>query len=186
MTTPPAIAQDYDRLSTDGFVYDNTWYHGTSSGLVANILQHGLMRSGDTELEKSLHNTMTAIGDRMDEHPEPVFLSPAKSLAWYWALQTVRKRHTRLGCDEEPVIIAVTLADDNPLQVLPDVGAASILMHPEGEDYLAYLSGIYQERDLPHPNLNPVQADRLDYLKKLGLAYCNADISPEFLQVVSS
>ncbi|MYM62456.1 hypothetical protein [Pseudomaricurvus sp. HS19] len=185
MTTPPVVAQDYDRLTADGFVYDNTWFHGTSSGLLENILQQGLKRSGDAELETALHNTMTTIGDRMTDHQEPVFLCPAKSLAWYWALQTVRKRHSRLGNDEEPVILAVTLGEDSALQVLPDVGAASILMHPEGEDYLAYLSGIYHERDLPHPSLNPVQADRLDYLKKLGLAYCNADIGPEYLQLVT-
>ncbi len=184
MTTPPDIAQDYDRLTADGFVYDNTWYHGTSSALVDGILQQGLKRSGDAEAEAAMHNTMTTIGDRLSEHQEPVFLCPAKSLAWYWALQTVRKRHARLGTEEEPVVIAVTLNGDAP-QVQPDVGAASILMHPEGEDYLAYLSGIYHERNLPHPNLDPVQADRLDYLKKLGLAYCNADIAPGCLQLVT-
>jgi hypothetical protein len=184
MTTPPLYAQDYDRLGADGFLCDNIWYHGTSSALAEKILTTGLKRSGDSDMNNAVQNTMATIGDNMGTHEEPLFLCPAKSLAWYWALQTVHKRHTHLGTDEQPVIIAITMPDELAQEVKPDVGAASILMHPEGEDYLAYLCGIYQARDLPHPNLEPVQAERMDYLKKLGLAYFNGDLDCSLLQQI--
>jgi len=56
------------------------------------------------------------------------------------------------------------------------VGAASLLLVKEGENFMAYLAGIYQGNGFGAPEIDLMKADRLEYLSKLGMAYFNADI----------
>ncbi len=179
----PAFLNDaHEVLTPQGFTCTNTWYHGTSSALIESIQSQGLKRSGDQALREAAKKTMATIGDRLSEHPEPVFLTPSKALAYYWALQTVQNRKLRFHGDEAPVVLAVTLTDDINAAVKPDVGAASLLLLQEGEQYLAYLVGLYQEQGLTPPEIDLMKAQRMDYLNRLGMAYIDQDIPANCIQ----
>jgi hypothetical protein len=186
MANTPAFLKDAkDLLSEQGFATGDTWYHGTSSALVKSIKQQGLLRSGDKELKAAAKKTMATIGNDYEESVEPVFLTQSKELAFYWAEQTVRERLIRLEGDDQPVVLAVTLPEVLNANVKPDVGAASILLLKEGESFMAYLAGIYQEQNLGIPEIDLMKADRLEYLNTLGMAYFNSDIDATFVEVVA-
>lgn len=185
MTTPAFLKDAKDLLSEQGFATSNTWYHGTSSALVDSIKAQGLKRSGDKALNAAAKKTMATIGNNYTESVEPVFLTQSKELAFYWAEQTVRNRSARIGGDEHPVVIQVTLPEEQNSKVKTDVGAASLLMVKEGEAYLAYLAGAYEESNLTVPEIDLMKADRMDYLNKLGMAYFDDDIEAECLQLVT-
>ncbi len=183
--TPAFLKDAQDLLSEQGFTASNVWYHGTSSALVESIKQQGLIRSGDLALNEAAKKTMATIGNNYTETTEPVFLTQSKGLAFYWAQQTVRNRSVRIEGEELPVVFKVELPDELNSQVKPDVGAASLLMIKEGERFLAYVAGIYQNNNLEVPEINLMKADRMDYLNKLGMAYFNDDIAPSYLTLVS-
>ncbi|MAC46488.1 MAG: hypothetical protein CMI12_06510 [Oceanospirillum sp.] len=183
--TPAFLKDAQDLLSEQGFTASNVWYHGTSSALVESIKQQGLIRSGDLALNEAAKKTMATIGNNYTETTEPVFLTQSKELAFYWAQQTVRNRSVRIEGEELPVVFKVELPDELNSQVKPDVGAASLLMIKEGERFLAYVAGIYQNNNLEVPEINLMKADRMDYLNKLGMAYFNDDIAPSYLTLVS-
>ncbi|WP_028301735.1 hypothetical protein [Oceanospirillum beijerinckii] len=183
--TPAFLKDAQDLLSEQGFTASNVWYHGTSSALVESIKQQGLIRSGDLALNEAAKKTMATIGNNYTETTEPVFLTQSKELAFYWAQQTVRNRSVRIEGEELPVVFKVELPDELNSQVKPDVGAASLLMIKEGERFLAYVAGIYQNNNLKVPEINLMKADRMDYLNKLGMAYFNDDIAPSYLTLVS-
>jgi hypothetical protein len=186
MANTPAFLKDAkDLLSEQGFATGDTWYHGTSSALVESIKQQGLLRSGDRELKAAAKKTMATIGNVYEESVEPVFLTQSKELAFYWAEQTVRERLIRLEGDDRPAVLAVTLPEALNAKVKPDVGAASILLLKEGEDFMAYLAGIYQEHSFGIPEIDLMKADRLEYLYTLGMAYFNADIDAACIDVVT-
>jgi len=69
--------------------------------------------------------------------------------------------------------------------VMPDVGAASLLMIKDGESYMLYVAKIYQDCDAGVLDIDLMKANRLEYLSKLGMAYINQDIDAEFVSLVS-
>lgn len=185
MSSIPNTLQDAkDLLSNNGFVVGKTWYHGTSSGLTTSIQTHGLKRSGDKALKQSAKQIMATIGNSYTETIEPVFLTQSKELAYYWAEQTIKERgvHTE---KEEPVVIAINLSEEINDKVKPDVGAASLML-VQGNDYLDYLSAIYKKCGFDAPVIDPAKADRMDYLNKLGMAYIDQNIDPEFIECVKA
>jgi hypothetical protein len=187
MTDTPAFLKDAkDILSEQGFATCNLWYHGTSSALVNSIKKQGLKRSGDKAQKAAAKKTMATIGNSYTESIEPVFLTQSKELAFYWAEQTVRNRSVLVEGDEQPAVFAVTLPEELNAKVKPDVGAASLLLIPEGEKFMAYLAGIYQANGLKVPEIDLMKADRLEYLAKLGMAYFNADIDTSCLELISA
>ena len=186
MTDTPAFLQDAKDLLTDqGFATSSTWYHGTSSALVDSIKEQGLKRSGDKALKAAAKKTMATIGNSYTESIEPVFLTQSKELAFYWAAQTVRDRSVRVEGAEQPVVFAVNLPEKLNANVKPDVGAASLLLVKEGENFMAYLAGIYQENGFDAPEIDLMKADRMEYLSKLGMAYYNTDIDATYLSLIT-
>ncbi len=193
MNTIPGYCNDVkERLTEGGFSTSNVWYHGTSSALWESINKTGLQRSGDAAMRQAEKQTMATIGGNYTESIEPVFITPSKALAYYWARQKVQDRNMRLGNDETPIVIQITLPDssDDSLdtstsgtintRVKPDVGIASLLLIKEGEHYMAFLSELYKSTGLTNlvlSEINPAKADRMDYLSKLGAAYINTDIA---------
>ncbi|MDF1688786.1 MAG: hypothetical protein V2J13_05745 [Cycloclasticus sp.] len=186
MSDTPNYLQDAAALLTkDGFATGNVWYHGTSSALANSIKSNGLKRSGDQELKQAAKSTMATIGNNYTESIEPVFLTQSKELAYYWAKQTVRERSVRFEGKESAVVFAIELPDEQNANVLPDVGAASLLMVKEGESYMAYVAKVYQDCDAGVLDIDLMNAHRLEYLNKLGMAYINNDIDAEFVSLVS-
>jgi hypothetical protein len=83
-------------------------------------------------------------------------------------------------------VFAVKLPEELNLKVKPDVGAASLLLLKEGENFMAYLAGIYQVNGFGIPDIDLMQADRLAYLNILGMAYLNSDIEASYLDIISA
>lgn len=178
MTSIPKHLQDAKTLLTEnGFATGDTWYHGTSSALIASIKGQGLRRSGDKALNQAAVKTMATIGNNYTESVEPVFLTQSKELAYYWAQQTVRERSVRFEGEEQPIVLEVNLSEKQRAKVRPDVGAISLLMMSVGEQFMAHLAKVYQENDIAGPDIDLRTADRMDYLNKLGMAYIDEDIS---------
>jgi hypothetical protein len=184
--TPQHLQDAKNLLSTDGFATNGIWYHGTSSALLPSIQEQGLNRSGDIALNQAAKNTMATIGNHYTESVEPVFLTQSKELAYYWASQTVHNRHIRFEGDEEPVVVAVNLSQPQQEKVKPDVGAASLLLMESGEKFMVNLAQIYQNSGLDTPDIDLMNADRMTFLNKLGMAYINQDISVEFIEQVTA
>jgi len=183
MIKTPAFLQDTQTvLTSQGFVSGDVWYHGTSSALVDSITAQGLLRSGDRELNEAVKKTMATIGDSYAKTIEPIFLTQSKELAFYWAKQTVKNRSSRLASDEQAVVFAVILSEKLNAQVKPDVGAASLLLTKEGENYMAYLGGVFEANNLDFPKIDLMKADRMEYLNTLGMAYIDADIDTSYLE----
>ncbi|WP_432473833.1 hypothetical protein [Amphritea sp. HPY] len=186
MTDTPTFLKDAkDLLTEQSFATGDTWYHGTSSALVDSIKEQGLKRSGDKALKAAAKKTMATIGNNYTESIEPVFLTQSKELAFYWAEQTVRDRSVRVEGDEQPVVFAVKLPEELNAKVKPDVGAASLLLVKEGENFMAYLAGIYQANGYDAPEIDLMRADRLEYLSKLGMAYFDADVDASCLDLIT-
>lgn len=184
LPSAPVHLQDTKELLTaDGFATSDIWYHGTSSALQASILENGLKRSGDKAMNQAAKQTMATIGNSYVESVEPVFLTQSKEVAYYWASQAVRNRSVRIEGEEKPVVFAVTLPSEDAGKVRPDVGAASLLMIPEGETYLAYVAGLYEKTGVPVPSIELKSAGRMEFLNKLGMAYYDQDIAPQYLTV---
>ncbi|MCL9775641.1 hypothetical protein [Vibrio methylphosphonaticus] len=178
MTDTPLYLQDTPQLlSDDGFATSDIWYHGTSSALLASIQGQGLKRSGDKALNEAAKNTMATIGNNYTESVEPVFLTQSKELAYYWATQTVRERSARFEGSEQPIVLSVTLSEKQNANVKPDVGAMSLLLMDSGEQFMAHLASLYEKNGLAVPNIDLRNADRMAFVKQLGMAYINQDIS---------
>ena len=180
MTDIPTQFQDIKEvLGESGFASGKVWYHGTTSALVESILEHGLKRSGDQAMNKAAKSTMATIGNSYTETREPVYLTPSKALAYYWAQKTLTRRRARFEGEEEAVVLAVTLDDTLAEKVRPDVGAAGMLIVQGGDGYIEFLKEQYElvGRDFPEFDLSNVQ--REDYLRVLGLAYLDKDVPAE-------
>jgi len=185
MIATPAFLKDAKELLTEkGFATSNIWYHGTSSALVVSIKQQGLKRSGDQAIREAAKQTMATIGNTYTETTEPVFLTPSKELAYYWARQTQHNRSLRIQGSEEPVVFELRLPEELNAKVNPDVGAASLLLLKEGENYLAHLASIYHEKGLEVPEVDLMKAQRMDYLKLLGMAYIDEDIPADYIRLL--
>jgi hypothetical protein len=184
--TPDYLKDARDLLSADGFSSSNIWYHGTSSALSASILQNGLKRSGDKAMKQAAKKTMATIGNNYTESIEPIFLTQSKELAYYWAEQRVRERKVRFDTDESIAVFEITLDESQNTAVKPDVGAASLLMVEEGEAFMAYVASIYQALELAPPEIDLMKADRMEYLNKLGMAYCSKDIDAASVKLLEA
>jgi len=182
--TPPHLQDAKALLSDKGFATSNTWYHGTSSALVASIQAQGLKRSGDKALNEVAKSTMATIGNQYTEIVEPVFLTQSKELAYYWAQQTVRERSVRFEGVEEPVVLQVNLNENQQTSVKPDVGAMSLLMMRDGEAYMAHIAKLYQDNNLAIPEIDLRNADRMAFLDTLGMAYIDQDVSRASIEVL--
>jgi hypothetical protein len=183
----PKHLQDAATLLTDtGFKTSNIWYHGTTSGLTKPILEQGLKRSGDSEINQVTKKAMATIGNSYTERKEPIYLTQSKELAYYWATQKVRARKVHTGNDETPEIIQVTLDDATNGDVKPDVGAVVMLM--DLSPYMGYLEELYKAEgvtfDLDEIQANAMELNREDYLNKFGLAYFAKNINAKFLSLV--
>lgn len=183
---PAQFKDSPELLSEAGFANSNIWYHGTSSALLGSIQAYGLKRSGDKAMKQAAKQTMATIGNSYTETIEPVFLTQSKELAYYWAAQTVRDRGVRVEGDEQPAILELQLPEELNKLVKPDVGAMSLLLIQEGEAYLAHVAGIYQAKGLAVPDIDLRNADRMEYLNKLGMAYIDKDISLEHIQFLTA
>ncbi len=186
MSTSTLEQDTQGQLTEQGFSCGNTWYHGTSSALADTIKQDGLKRSGDPQLNEATKKTMATIGNKYTATVEPVFLTQNKALAHYWAEQKVRERSVRIEGNEQAVVFSITLPESINKQVKPDVGAASLLLVKEGENFMAYVAGLYQEKGLAAPDINLRSADRLEYLNKLGMAYIDNDIAVDYLTLLEN
>lgn len=183
----PSYVQDAKTLLTkDGFTTSRVWYHGTSSALANSIKVNGLIRSGDKQIKQVAKSTMATIGNSYTDSTDPVFLTQSKELAYFWAEQTVRERSVRFGGKETAVVFAIELPEEKNIKVLPDVGAASLLMVKEGESYLALVANMYQACDVGELEIDLMKSDRLDYLNKIGMAYINEDIDADFVSLIST
>lgn len=182
--TPHYLQDAKDLLTKDGFTANGVWYHGTSSALVDSILKTGLNKSGDAALKEASEKSMATIGHDFDSSNEPVFLTQSKELAYYWATQTERNRSVRFQGDEQPVVLEVNFPEEQRAKVNPDVGAAGLLVIG-GEEMLEFLAGIYKANGFTLPEIDPRKADRMDYLKWLGMAYIDADIDSQYVSMVS-
>ena len=186
MNTSKLPQDNQEQLTEQGFVSSNIWYHGTSSTLAPSIQREGLKRSGDTQLNEAAVKTMATIGNKFTQSTEPVFLTQSKSLALYWAEQTVRERSVRVEGTETAVVFAITLPEALNNQVKPDVGAASLLLLKEGENFMMTLAALYQSHNLNAPQIDLKGADRLEYLNKLAMAYIDNDIPAEHIKLLNS
>jgi hypothetical protein len=186
MTQVPTHLQDASTLLSEaGFTGGEIWYHGTSSALLASILELGLKRSGDQAIQQAVRKTMATIGNKgFNQAKEPVFLTQSRELAFYWAQQCVRNRSGRFEADEQPVVLALELPEAQRQKVKPDVGAAAMLI-ARTDDYFDYLEELYKNSGLEFPVLHPTKTNRADYLNKLGMAYIDQDIDSQYLRVLT-
>lgn len=185
MTQVPAYLQDASTLlSETGFASGETWYHGTSSALLGSILEQGLKGSGDQALQQATRDTMATIGDKgFKQTKEPVFLTQSRELAFYWAERCVRDRSVRFEGDEQPVVLRLDLPEALQRKVKPDVGAAALLM-VSSDGIFEYLEALYSRSGLVFPELDPARVDRMEYLTKLGMAYIDQEVDPDYLRVL--
>ncbi len=182
--TTPAHLQDAKTLISEaGFATGDTWYHGTSSGLQASIESLGLKGSGDSDLNKATKKAMTTIGSSFSERKEPIFLTQSKELAFYWAQQRVRARSIHLQAHEEPIVFEVKLSASLHEKVTTDTGAAALLLGHDS-DYQDFVSALYETNGLAKLELDPISADRLDFLNKLGMAYYSRNIDKKFIRLL--
>ena len=176
----PEFLQDISVLLSDsGFATNDTWYHGTSSGLVESIMTLGLSGGGDTETTERTQSTLGTIGNRQFESSEPVFLTQSKELAFYWAAQKTNTRNLYFKKDEIPVVIQVS----QPEKVSPDVGGTAMLLEPSNQ-YILTLKAIYEQHGVAWNDANPLEVPREFYLEKLGLAYSSKNIPAEKLSIL--
>ncbi len=57
-------------------------------------------------------------------------------------------------------------------------------MVKEGENYMAFLAGLYQENGQTVPSVDLMKADRMDYLNLLGMAYIDRDLPTDYIDLV--
>lgn len=182
--TTPAFLQDIDtRLGAEGFQCDHTWYHGTSSGLAGHIQQQGLHGAGDAELLSRTQGTLNTIGAPALTSQDPVFLTPSKTLAYYWADQKARSRNLYFANNETPVVFQVNLTAEQNQQVHTDAGGTALLLEP-GNAYIHFLQNLYSEHGYEWPEMDPLKTDRMSFLTRLGLAYSNVSIAADSLELL--
>jgi hypothetical protein len=59
-------------------------------------------------------------------------------------------------------------------------------MVQEGEQYMATLAALYQSTHAGLLDIDLMKADRMEYLSKLGMAYYDADIAADFVEIVEA
>jgi hypothetical protein len=190
MSTENVIAPDYLKdaaslMSEDGnMATSNVWYHGTASSLVKGIKNKGLHGGGDAAWIKRTQGTLQTIGNRTFETQDPVFLTQSKELAYFWAQQRAHSRNLYFQKDETPVVVKITLNDDDNAKVNPDAGGAALIMEPNNA-YVNYIKAVFAANDQNLDDFDPREADRMIYLNRLGLAYTNDYIPGKFIEVIA-
>lgn len=181
----PSYLKDAASLITkDGFPVSNVWYHGTTSSLVKAIKHKGLHGGGDAAWIKRTQGTLKTIGNRTFETKDPVFLTQSKELAYFWAQQRTHSRNLYFQKDETPVVLKVTLNDEDNAKVNPDAGGAALIMEPNNA-YVTYLKAIFEANGQDLDDFDPTKADRMIYRDRLGLAYTNDYVPGKFIEVVA-
>lgn len=183
LKTPEYLQDAKELLSDDGFATSNVWYHGTSSGLITSVTNQGLVGGGDAALMKRMQSTLQTIQAPAFTAEDPVFLTQSKELAYYWADQKAKSRNLYFSNGETPVVFEVTLSEEENTQVKTDAGGAALLMEP-GNAYLKHLGEVYKANGKELEEINPLKADRMVYLNKLGLAYSNQPISKKAVKLL--
>lgn len=182
-STPSQFQDTQQLLSEDGFRVSNIWYHGTASGLLESIQQQGLKGAGDAELMSRQQHLLKTIGHSSIGSDDPVFLTQSKELAYFWAQQKTHSRNLAFQQNEAPVVIAVTLADEEQSSVRPDAGGAALVLEP-GNAYMTFLKALYEAHGHTLEDANPLAMPRDYFLNKLGLAYRQAPIAADALTVL--
>lgn len=181
----PSYLKDAASLITeDGFPVSNVWYHGTTSSLVKAIKNKGLHGGGDAAWIKRTQGTLKTIGNRTFESKDPVFLTQSKELAYFWAQQRTHSRNLYFQKDETPVVLKITLNDEDNAKVNPDAGGAALIMEPNNA-YVTYLKAIFEANGQDLDDFDPTKADRMIYRDRLGLAYTNDYIPDKFIEVIA-
>lgn len=190
MNNEQVIAPDYLKdaaslMSEDGnFATSNVWYHGTASSLVKGIINKGLHGGGDAAWIKRTQGTLKTVGNRTFESKDPVFLTQSKELAYFWAQQRAHSRNVYFQKNETPVVIKVTLNEDDNSKINPDAGGAALIMDP-GNEYILYIKDLFTANDQDLDDFDQTKADRMIYLTRLGLAYTNDYIPGKFIEVLA-
>lgn len=190
MSNEQVIAPDYLKdlaslMSDDGSIAtSNVWYHGTASSLVKGIKHKGLHGGGDAAWIKRTQGTLQTIGNRTFESKDPVFLTQSKELAYFWAQQRTHSRNLYFKKDETPVVVKITLGEEDNAKINPDVGGAALIMEP-GNEYIIYIKDLFEANGQDLDDFDQAKADRMIYLNRLGLAYTNDYIPGKFIELVA-
>ena len=188
IVVPTHLQDAAELLCEDGFKASNTWYHGTSSGLISAIMKGGLKPSGDQETNDKSSDAMKTLGVDYQGAPEPLFLTQSKTLAYFWALKKSNQRNQLFTAQEEPEVISIELEDEFLVAIKPDVGAMMKLMSGT-DDYLDFLDTLYAQCNKTSPiatlRADPMAVDRSVYVKQLGLAYSKQGIVSDCLTVLA-
>ena len=173
-----------DLLSKDGIASGNTWYHGTTSGLVKSINNQGLKGGGDQAWIKRTQGTLKTIGNRTFENEDPVFLTQSKELAYFWAQQRTHARNLYFKNDESPALFEISLPESDNNQVRPDAGGAALVLEP-GNTYLTFIKARLKDLEQPLDEFDALSVDRQFYLQQLGLAYHQASIAEKYVTLLT-
>lgn len=182
-TTPAYLKDAQQLLSADGFATSDVWYHGTASGLTDRILAEGLRGTGDLEMLERQMKTLGTIGHEASNHRDPLFVTQSRELAYFWAHQKTHTRNLYLQGNEKPVVFELKLPEELNKQVITDAGGAALVLEPSNL-YLLWLTGVYEQAGMTLPQIDPFKGNRMDYMNKLGLAYINVDIAPQYLMLL--
>ncbi len=183
MNVPEQYKDSVDSLKNGGFEIGSTWYHGTTSGLLPNIQSKGLVGSGDVDFNAATAKAMKTIGAEFTESKDPIFLTPSKEMAYFWAQEKTNVRNQRFGGDEKPVVLEVSLPETLQASVHPDVGAAAMFMTGEHQ-YLTQLDAYYVARGVTLKDSSGSGWNRESYLTQFGLAYLDHTIPPESVKAI--
>jgi hypothetical protein len=170
-----------DLLKASGFKLSNVWYHGTSSLLVSSILEKGLKVSGDDELNSHVKSTMESMGLLYTPNKEPIYLTPSKEIAHYWAKQTVMARNSRLRDGNKGAVLKIVLPGDLNELVEPDIGGYKRVIDNK-EEYFFVLQEIYKAKNIVLPS----NIDYSNVIQFFGLAFISQVISSEYISQISA
>lgn len=166
-----------------GFLHSNTWYHGTSSALISSIVEHGLVGGGDSSMNLAIEQTMSTIGNKhFATSEEPVFLTPSKAIAYYFASQKTKDRNKRFGSNDTATVIEINLDEKLNTNVRPDVGAKAFLLLKDGESYLELIHSAFAQKKIALQDLDLMSLERDRFLTTLGLAYIDQALPSQCLK----
>jgi len=181
---PDAYKDVADLISADGLATSNVWYHGTTSSHAKTIKNKGIHGGGDSAWIKRTQGTLKTIGNRTFESTDPVFLTQSKELAYFWAQQRTHARNLYFKKDETPIVFKVTLNEQDNAKVRPDAGGAALVMEPNNA-YITFLRELYKNNGFDLDEFDPREADRMVYMNRLGLAYCDEYIPGKYLELLT-
>lgn len=176
---PTYLRDNSGLLNRDGFVLSNTWYHGTSTELLPSILENGLLVSGDEKLNAYVKYEMESRGGSYRENREPIYLSPSKEIAYYWANQTAQSRGRLFGGSDKPVVLEVNLPEHLNFDVCPDKKGYSMIISQE-DDCLKLLKKKYRLKKFTLP----LAKNDNEIISIAGLAHINTSIPADYISML--